>query len=87
MVLMLITAVIALFMPSQVGPALFGHFGFIHLFCLLVFYSVPTAYLAIKKGNIKRHRRAMLGLYIGGLLIAGAFTFTPGRLLHHWLFT
>jgi uncharacterized membrane protein len=28
----------------------------------------------------------MLGLYFGGILIAGAFAFTPGRMLHAWLF-
>jgi uncharacterized membrane protein len=28
----------------------------------------------------------MLGLYLGGILIAGAFAFSPGRMLHAWLF-
>ncbi len=86
MVLMLITAFIALFMTAKVGPTLFNHFGFIHLFCLLVFYNIPSAYLAAKNGNIKRHKSRMVGLYVGGLLIAGAFTFAPGRLLYSWIF-
>lgn len=85
MLLMLVTAGISLLMSAEVGPVLFGHFGFIHLFSFFVLYSVPTAYIAIKKGNIKKHRGHMFGLYVGGLLIAGAFTFTPGRLLHGWL--
>jgi uncharacterized membrane protein len=87
MVLMLVTAAITLFMPAVVGPRLLNHFGFIHLFSVLVLYSVPTAYLAARSHNVKKHRNSMIGLYIGGLLIAGAFTFTPGRLLHTWLFT
>ena len=46
MSLMLVTAIVTLFMSAGVGPTLLGHFGFIHLFSFLVFYSVPTAYLA-----------------------------------------
>lgn len=86
MLLMLITATITLFMTAQVGPTLFGHFGFIHLFSFLVFYSVPSAFLAIRNGNLILHRGNMIGLYVGGILIAGAFTFVPGRLLHAWFF-
>ncbi|MCK5813469.1 MAG: DUF2306 domain-containing protein [Cocleimonas sp.] len=86
MVLMLISATITLFMPAQVGPTLLGHFGFIHLFSFLVFYSVPSAFLAIRNGNIAMHRSNMISLYVGGLLIAGALTFVPGRLLHGWFF-
>jgi uncharacterized membrane protein len=86
MVLMLTTAAITLFMPALVGPTLFGHFGFIHLLSLLVFSSVPRAYLAAKRHNVKSHRFHMIALYTGGLLVAGAFTLMPGRLLNTWLF-
>jgi len=85
MSLMLVTAIVTLFMSARVGPTLLGHFGFIHLFSFLVFYLVPTAYLALRGGNIKKHRDSMIGLYVGGILIAGGFTFVPGRLLHSWL--
>jgi uncharacterized membrane protein len=85
MVLMLFTAFVTLFMSAEIGPTLLGHFGFIHLFALLVFYSVPTAYIAIRNGDIIKHRMNMFGLYFGGLIIAGAFAFAPGRLLHSWI--
>ncbi|MGY0627700.1 MAG: DUF2306 domain-containing protein [Paraglaciecola chathamensis] len=84
MALMLIPALTTLFMSAEVGPVVFGHFGFIHLFSLLVLYSVPTALIAARNGNIKKHRASMVGLYIGGLLIAGSFTLMPGRMLHGW---
>lgn len=87
MVLMLITAFITLFMPAVVGIRLFDHFGFIHLFSVLVFVTVPSAYKNAKAGNIKEHRSAMIGMYIGAVAIAGALAFSPGRLLHTWLFT
>lgn len=86
MLLMLATAVITLAMPAEVGPRLLNHFGFIHIFSFLALFSVPSAYIAARRGNIKAHRSAMLGLYLGGILIAGAFAFSPGRMLHAWLF-
>jgi uncharacterized membrane protein len=86
MLLMLATGFITLAMPAQVGPRFLNHFGFIHLFSFLALFSVPTAYLAARRGNIRAHRAAMVSLYIGGILIAGAFAFSPGRMLHRWLF-
>ena len=86
MLLMLATGLITLTMPAEVGPRFLGHFGFIHAFSFLTLYSVPAAYFAIRRGNVKIHRANMIGLYIGGILIAGAFAFSPGRMLHEWLF-
>lgn len=85
MLMMLATAVITLFMPSAFSFRLLNHFGFIHLFSVLVFYSVPSAYIAIRRNDVKTHRRNMIGLYIGGLLIAGSLAFAPGRILHQWI--
>ena len=84
--LMLFTAFITLFMEALVGPKFLNHFGFLHLLSLFVLYTVPTAYRAIRVGNSKLHKRKMVGLYVGALLIAGAFTLSPGRLIHSWLF-
>ena len=86
MVLMLITGVLTLLMPARVGARFFGHFGFIHLFSVLTLYAVPKSWLAIRRGDVRGHARGMILLYVGGLLIAGGFAFTPGRLLHSWLF-
>ena len=84
--LMLFTAFITLFMEALVGPKFLNHFGFLHLLSLFVLYTVPTSYRAIRVGNIKLHKRKMVGLYVGALLVAGAFTLSPGRLIHSWLF-
>ena len=86
MALMATTAILTLFMKAQVGPTLFGHFGYIHLLSLLTIWTVPAALIAAKNGRIKVHRQNMMGLCVGGLLLAGAFAFAPGRLLHDWLF-
>ncbi|MCB0558958.1 MAG: DUF2306 domain-containing protein [Lewinellaceae bacterium] len=86
MVLMLVTAIVTVFMPAQVGPSVFNHFGWIHSFSFLTIYTVPTAYLAIKKGNVKSHKRKMILLYFGAIILAGGFTLTPGRYLHGLFF-
>lgn len=87
MVLMLLTAIVTLFMQTHLGPRIFNHFGWIHLFSFLTLYTIPTAFIAIKKGNVKAHKRKMILLYFGAIIIAGGFTFTPGRYLHSVFFT
>lgn len=86
LVLMIATGIVTLFMPAQVGPKVLGHFGFIHAFSVLALYSAPAAFIAIRRGNLRAHRMNMIGLYVGGILIAGLFAFTPGRMLHSWMF-
>lgn len=86
LVLMLFTATVTLFMPAAIGATFLDHFGWIHLFSALTIYTLPTAYLSIKKGNVKVHKRKMILLYFGTLIIAGGFTLAPGRYLHELLF-
>lgn len=86
MILMLFTAMVTLFMPAKVGGTFLNHFGWIHLFSFLTIWTVPTAYIAIKKDNIKAHKRKMILLYFGAIIIAGAFTLSPGRYLHNVFF-
>ncbi len=86
MLLMLVTASITLFMPAEVGPRVMNHFGWIHSFSFLTIYTVPTAYWAIKKGEVQSHKRKMILLYFGAIIIAGGFTFVPGRYLYELFF-
>ena len=83
--LMLITALISLFMPAALGPTLLGRFGWIHLLSIVTLITVFAAYFNARNGNIKTHRNQMLGLYFGGIILAGSFAFLPGRMLHGWL--
>jgi uncharacterized membrane protein len=80
--LMTVTAVAAFFIRS-INP---GHLTLVHLFIPLTLWGVFGALWNIRRGNVKGHRNAMLGLYFGGILIAGGFTLIPGRLLHHVFF-
>ncbi|MBB4053064.1 putative membrane protein [Devosia subaequoris] len=81
-VLMLITVTSALFINEI---RLIGPFSPIHLFSLFTYYTLFFALKAIER-NVARHRAEMQGLYVGALILAGAFTFLPGRRMHEVLF-
>lgn len=80
--LMTVTAFTTFFIRT-INP---GHLSLIHLFIPLTLFGVFGALWNVRRGNIKGHRQAMLGLYIGGLLLAGGLTLLPGRLLNHVFF-
>jgi uncharacterized membrane protein len=63
-----------------------GHLTPIHLFIPLTLFGVIGALWYARRGDIAGHRRAMLGLYFGGLIFAGALAFLPGRLMHRVFF-
>jgi uncharacterized membrane protein len=48
----------------------------------LIFFSRKGALYYARRHNIRAHRQSMLGVYIGGLLIAGSLTLLPGRIMH-----
>jgi uncharacterized membrane protein len=62
-----------------------GGLSFIHVFSVATLISVPLAIFWIRRGDVERHRRTMTNVYIG-LVVAGLFSFAPGRLLDTWLF-
>ena len=47
---------------------------------------LPVGVLRAHRHDVTVHRRTMLGLFIGGLVIAGIFTFVPGRVMYHVVF-
>jgi uncharacterized membrane protein len=63
-----------------------GKLSAIHLFTLLTFIAIPRALWTARRRQFMQHRRTMLAFYAGALLIAGYFTFLPGRLMWQWAF-
>jgi uncharacterized membrane protein len=45
-----------------------------------------NAPLAVQRHDVRAHRSAVLGVFVGGSLIAGAFAFTPGRIIYRMFF-
>jgi uncharacterized membrane protein len=62
-----------------------GGFSLIHALTLFVLWQLPRGIVYARQGKVAAHRQTMRGLYIGGCLVAGAFTLLPGRLLGQWL--
>lgn len=79
-------AISAFFIPSTLLP-LVGPFGPIHGLAVLVLYSLGRGIVAIRNGDIRRHKAELRGLYWQGLAIAGLLTLLPGRVLNDALFS
>ena len=84
--LMTVTAIAALFIHQIPAIDIVFGFGPIHIFSLVTLFGVVGALRGAKTHNIKMHRGSMLGVYIGGILIAGTFAFLPGRIMHAIVF-
>ncbi|HOZ64939.1 MAG TPA: DUF2306 domain-containing protein [Burkholderiaceae bacterium] len=87
--LMIVTALSAIFISDPALPHFMG-FGYIHLLILVTLGMIFVAFRFLVKGNVVGHRKTMINLYIGACVVAGAFTFLPGRYLghmvwHQWL--
>jgi uncharacterized membrane protein len=64
------------------GIRLWGPWSPIHLISIAVLIMLPLAVLYARRHKAVRHSRFMIGIFIGGLVVAGLFTFVPGRLMH-----
>ena len=80
-VAMVVICITSLGIKEVMPNGMFGGYSPIHLLSLFVLFQLARGIYFAKNKNIKMHRRCMLYTYIGGLGIAGVFTFMPGRLL------
>ncbi|HXW41291.1 MAG TPA: DUF2306 domain-containing protein [Xanthobacteraceae bacterium] len=78
-VLMLGVSVSAFFIHQL---RLWGAWSPIHLLAIFTLTMLPVAVWAAHRHQVNRHRRAMIGIFVGALVIAGLFTFVPGRIMH-----
>jgi uncharacterized membrane protein len=63
-----------------------NNLSFIHLISGWTVVALPMALFAIRTKRLQMHRRMMTGLFVGGLVFAGALTFIPGRLMYQLFF-
>jgi uncharacterized membrane protein len=81
--LMLVVATSAIFINEI---RLVGPFSPIHIFVVMTYFGVWEGVREIRRGNVVAHQAAMKSLYLGALLLTGAFTLLPGRRMHDVLF-
>lgn len=58
-----------------------GHFSWIHGLSAWTIIVLPFALVAARRHNVKSHAKHMRGMFLGGMMIAGLFSFLPGRLM------
>jgi uncharacterized membrane protein len=66
---------------------LLGPFSPIHLLSIFVLVMLPLAVWRAHTHQVTAHRRAMIGMFLGALVIAGLFTLLPGRIMHTVVFS
>ncbi len=76
-VLLMMTVAISSFVMLSLG----GGLNPIHALSAAVLVLVPLGVVAARRGDVARHRGYMTGVFVFGLIVAGAFTFVPGRLM------
>lgn len=81
-VLMMTTALSSLFITGINGD----FYSFIHLISGWTLIALPMAIYLVRQGKVRQHAQTMVGLFVGGMLIAGGLTFLPGRLMFEMFF-
>jgi uncharacterized membrane protein len=65
---------------------LVGPWSPIHLLSIFVLITVPLAVWRAHQHRVADHRRIMISVFSGALVIAGLFTLLPGRIMHAVVF-
>jgi uncharacterized membrane protein len=63
-----------------------GPWSPIHLLSVFTLAMLPMAVLHARRHDVTRHRNAMIAMFAGALVIAGLFTFYPGRIMYRVAF-
>jgi uncharacterized membrane protein len=61
---------------------IWGPWSPIHLLSIFTLIMLPIAVLHARRHDVRRHRWTMIGIFTGALVIAGFFTFVPGRIMY-----
>ncbi len=65
---------------------LWGEWSPIHLLAILTLSTLPLGVWYAHNHVVTGHKFVMISIFCGGLLIAGLFTFVPGRIMHAVMF-
>jgi uncharacterized membrane protein len=80
---MAVTAISSFFVTGLNGD----RFSLIHLLSGWTTIVLPMAIAAARRRDIANHRKEMTSLFFGGILVAGLFSFMPGRVMWQLFFT
>jgi uncharacterized membrane protein len=63
-----------------------GRWSPIHLLSIFTAVMLPMGVVHARQHRVKQHRATMIGLFFGGLIVAGIFTLRSGRIMHAVVF-
>ena len=65
---------------------LLGQWSPIHLLSIFTLVVLPLGVWKAHRHEVRDHRRIMIFIFSGALVVAGLFTLVPGRIMHSVLF-
>ena len=80
MVLMVVTATAIIFIRGGTD------FSWIHIFVPITYIGAYQAISSARASNIQKHKKHIISMYMGALMIPGIFSFLPGRFMGALLF-
>jgi uncharacterized membrane protein len=83
-VILMATVAVSSFWIHQIR--LVGPWSPIHLLSIFTLITLPLAVWRARRHDVADHRRIMILLFSGALVIAGLFTLLPGRIMHAVVF-
>ena len=66
---------------------LFGPWSPIHLLSVFAAFALVLGVFYARRHNVRGHRITMISVFAGALIVAGLFTFVPGRIMHAVVFS
>ena len=83
-VVLMATVAISSFWIHQIR--LLGPWSPIHFLSIFTLIVLPIAVWRARHHRVADHRRIMIFIFAGALVVAGLFTFVPGRVMHAVVF-
>jgi len=79
-VALMVTVAVSSFWINEIR--LVGPWSPIHLLSILSLVMIPLGLWYAHRHRVRGHQITMISIFTGGLVIAGLFTFVPGRVMH-----
>lgn len=79
---MAVTAFSSFFITGLMGSS----YSPIHALSAWAMIGMPFGIAAVRRGDVKKHRKMMTNMFFGGMVIAGLFSFLPGRMMWNIFF-